>query len=118
MLNSRRWSLKVYAKGPEIEAKGHGQDAILSLPHAREWADRTLRAELTLRSMELKRLGLDMVTAWLPVDGVPFDVAALLHERLGAMTMTTTAALSAEILDTLVTLGRARPGDMPGTFVR
>ena len=99
--NSRRWSLKVYAKGQEIEAKGHGQDAILALPHARAWADRTLRAELTLRAMELKRMNLGTVTAWLPVDGVPFDVAALLHERLGAMTMTTTAALSAEILDTL-----------------
>lgn len=99
--NSRRWSLKVYAKGQEIEAKGHGQDAILQSPHARAWADRTLRAELTLRSLELKRLGLSTVTAWLPVDGVPFDVPGLLRERLGAMTMTTTAHLSAEVLDTL-----------------
>lgn len=99
--NSRRWSLKVYAKGQEIEAKGHGQDSIANLPHAREWADRTLRAELTLRSLELKRLGLSTVTAWLPVDGVPFNVSALLHERLGDMTMTTTARLSAEVLDTL-----------------
>jgi II/X family phage/plasmid replication protein len=99
--NSRRWSLKVYAKGQEIEAKGHGQDSILNVPHARDWADKTLRAELTLRSMELKRLGLGTVTGWLPVDGVPFAVSALLHERLGDMTMTTTAHLSAEILDTL-----------------
>ena len=99
--NSRRWSLKVYAKGQEIEAKGHGQDAILGNPHAREWADRTLRAELTMRSMELKRMSLDTVTAWLPVDGVPFNVAGLLHDRLGAMTMTTTNALSAEVLDSL-----------------
>lgn len=98
--NSRRWSLKVYAKGQEIEAKGHGQESITDLPHARAWADRTLRAELTLRSLELKRLGLGTVTAWLPVDGVPFDVSALLHERLGGMTMTTKSHLSAEILDT------------------
>lgn len=99
--NSRRWSLKVYAKGQEIEAKGHGQDSILGNPHARAWADRTLRAELTLRSLELKRLGLGTVTGWLPVDGVPFDVPALLHERLGGMTMTTKSHLSAEVLDTL-----------------
>lgn len=99
--NSRRWSLKVYAKGQEIEAKGHGQESISDLPHAKAWADRTLRAELTLRSMELKRIGLDTVTAWLPVDGVPFDVSALLHERLGDMTMTTKSHLSAEVLDTL-----------------
>ena len=97
--NSRRWSLKLYAKGQEIEAKGHGQDAVLSLPAAREWADRTLRAELTMRSLELKRLGLGTVTAWLPVDGVPFDVSGLLRERLGDMTMTTTNALPAEVLE-------------------
>lgn len=99
--NSRRWSLKLYAKGQEIEAKGHGQDSILDLPLAREWADRTLRAELTLRSMELKRLGLDTVTAWLPVDGVPFDLSALLSERLGDMTMTTTETIPAEVFESL-----------------
>lgn len=99
---SRRWSLKLYAKGQEIEAKGHGQDAILDLPHARAWADRALRAELTLRSMELKRLTLDTVSAWLPVDGVPFAVTGkLLHDKLGSMTMTTTRAISAELLESL-----------------
>jgi II/X family phage/plasmid replication protein len=99
--NSRRWSLKIYSKGQEIGAAGHGQEAILSLPHAVEWANRTLRAELTLRSMELKRRGLETVTAWLPVDGVPFDALAMLREVLGDMTMTTTAHLSAEVLETL-----------------
>ena len=100
--NSRRWSLKLYAKGQEIRAKGHGQDAILSLPSAVEWADRTLRAELTLRSMELKRLGLDQVNSWFPVEGVPFPVTGeLLRTHLGAMTMTTTAQLSPDVLDGL-----------------
>lgn len=100
--NSRRWSLKLYSKGQEITAKGHGQDAILGLPYAREWADRTLRAELTLRSMELKRMGRDMVSGWFDDDGLPSSVTArLLHERLGGMTMTTTSHLSAEILDAM-----------------
>ena len=99
--NSRRWSLKLYAKGQEIEAKGHGQDSILDLPHARTWADRTLRAELTLRSMELKRMNLDTVAAWMPVDGVPFAVSELLRTKLGDMTMTTQSHLSAEVLATL-----------------
>lgn len=99
---SRRWSLKLYAKGQEIRAKGHGQDSILDLPSAREWADRTLRAELTMRSMELKRVGLSHVRDWLPVDGVPLSVtSALLLDRLGNMTMTTTAHLSAEAMDSL-----------------
>lgn len=100
--NSRRWSIKLYAKGEEILAKGHEQDAIMHLPAAIEWAKVTLRAELTLRSMELKRLGLGLVAAWLPVDGVPLRVAPeLLRNRLGDMTMTTTATLSAEVLATL-----------------
>ena len=100
--NSRRWSLKLYAKGQEVRAKGHGQDSILHLPSAMEWADRALRAELTVRSLELKRLGLDHVRDWIPVDGVPFPVTEqLLRERLGAMTMTTSATLSDEARDSL-----------------
>lgn len=98
--NSRRWSLKLYAKGQEIRAKGHGQDAILALPSALSWADKTLRAELTLRSMELKRQGLDYVSSW--VTEVPSAVTAqLLRDRFGGMTMTTNTRLSAEVLDTL-----------------
>lgn len=96
--NSRRWSLKLYSKGQEITAKNHGQDSILALPHAVAWADKTLRAELTLRSMELKRQGLDRVASW--IDDVPSTVTAeLLRDRFGGMTMTTTARLSAEVLD-------------------
>lgn len=98
--NSRRWSLKLYAKGQEIRAKGHGQDAILSLPSALSWADKTLRAELTLRSMELKRHGLDYVSAWMAE--VPSAVTAqLLRDRFGGMTMTTTSRLPTEVLDSL-----------------
>jgi II/X family phage/plasmid replication protein len=52
--------------------------------------------------MELKRLGLSFAHQWQSVDGVPLGVTAqLLRDRLGAMTMTTTAHLSAEVLDTL-----------------
>lgn len=98
--NSRRWSLKLYSKGQEITKKGHGQDAILSLPSAVAWADKTLRAELTLRSMELKRQGLDFVSGWM--GDVPSAVTAeLLRDRFGGMTMTTTAHLSAEVLGSL-----------------
>ncbi|WP_275041967.1 phage/plasmid replication protein, II/X family, partial [Xanthomonas euvesicatoria] len=69
--------------------------------HAVAWADRTLRAELTIRSMELKRMGRSMVSDWFSDDGLPCDVTReLLRERLQGMTMTTTAHLSAEILST------------------
>lgn len=98
---SRRWSLKLYAKIQEIKAKGHGQEAILDLPHALAWAEKTLRAELTLRSMELKRRGLSMVSDWFPVDGVPLVTSELLREKLGSMTMTTTRTLPEEVFSTL-----------------
>jgi II/X family phage/plasmid replication protein len=100
--HSRRWSLKLYAKGQEIRSKGHEQGMILQLPHALAWADRTLRAELVLRSMELRRLGLDSVSAWSQIDGVDSSVTTgLLRERLGAMTMNTVSHLPAAILDGL-----------------
>lgn len=96
--NSRRWSLKLYAKGQEIESNSSDQPALASLPQVRAWADNVLRAELVIRGMELKRLGLDTVTAWLPLDGVPFDALAMLRDKLGAMTMTTTRTLPDDVM--------------------
>lgn len=104
--SSRRWSLKLYSKGQEIRAPGHGQAAILDLPSAVEWAEKTLRAELTIRSMELKRLGLDRVSDWSTHEGVPFASAELLREKLGDMTMTTTASLADDVLATLTSSQR------------
>lgn len=100
--HSRRWSLKLYSKGQELEAKDHRQDVVMELPHAVAWADRALRAELTLRSMELKRRGLDMVSAWRHLDAEAGEVPAqLLRPVLGAMTMTTTTTLPAAVLESL-----------------
>lgn len=63
--NSRRWSIKFYAKGDEIEAKGH------KLPYEIEqrdnlidWADNKLRAELTLRGIQLKEKQLSVAAQW------------------------------------------------------
>lgn len=97
--HSRRWSLKLYSKGQEVRAAGHGQDSILNLPHALAWADKTLRVELTLRSMELKRIGMSLVKAW-GNDYHDFEAVtgALLRERFEGMTMTTTDRLSAELI--------------------
>lgn len=101
--NSRRWSLKIYSKGQEITAKGHGQEAILDLPYAVEWADKALRAELTIRSMELQRIGRSSVSDWFDVDGVASAgvTRELLSERLGAMTMTTISELDAAVFESL-----------------
>lgn len=99
--HSRRWSLKLYSKGQEIEAKGHGQESILQLPAAREWADRALRAEMVLRGMELRRRGLTMVCdwAWFQREDVDSEVTAkLLRPVLGDLTMTTKSTLPEGVL--------------------
>lgn len=100
--HSRRWALKMYAKGEEVRAAKHGQEAILDLPSALSWADKTLRVELTLRSMELKRIGKSLVSDWAAdyhdFTGVTHE---LLRQRFEGMTMTTTNKLSSEILNTL-----------------
>lgn len=98
---SRRWSLKLYAKGQEIEEHANEQPALENLPHARAWADNVLRAELVIRSMQLKDWGLSLGTAWLPHDGLPFDPMQFLRDRLGSMTMTTTRTLTDEVLASL-----------------
>jgi II/X family phage/plasmid replication protein len=100
--NSRRSSLKFYSKGQEITAKDHGQDSILGLPAAVDWANKTLRAELTIRSMELKRLNLSHVRDWITDNGVPSVVTAqLLRHQLGSITMTTIHRLPATVLGSL-----------------
>lgn len=98
---SRRWSLKVYAKGQEIAATGHEQPALANLPHAKGWADGILRTELVLRGMELRRLNLGFLGQWADADGVPFEPLSLLRDRLGSMTMTTVRTLPDDVLDGL-----------------
>lgn len=53
---SRRWSIKFYSKGDEIEAKGHQLPDQLINTDIPKFADNLLRCELTLRSLELKEL--------------------------------------------------------------
>ena len=105
--HSRRWSLKLYAKGQEIRAAGHAQTAVLSLPHALAWADKSLRAEMVIRGQELRRRGLGMVADWAQFDGVDSAVTAeLLRPVLGNLTMTTTNTLPADVLDALTNAQR------------
>ncbi len=100
---SRRRTLKLYAKGLEVRANINKQPAIRELPHALEFADKALRVELELKAMELKRIGLDTIAAWSTDDGVPCEAvtAALLRDELGNMTMTTTASLPPDVMQSL-----------------
>lgn len=64
--HSRRWSMKFYAKGDELQAgKDHGLASdIPEHDKLMAFADRALRNELVLRSMELKRRGLRWCFHW------------------------------------------------------
>lgn len=65
--NSRRWSVKFYSKGDEIEARGHKLP--LDIEHRDnliDWADNKLRGELTLRSIQLKEKQLSLACQWQP----------------------------------------------------
>lgn len=95
-LASRRWTLKLYSKGDEIQAQGknHG------LPHAIEhyedlttYADTALRVELQLRQLELKRHELDLAVCWSP--STPLEV---LRSKLEGITMATLHTLPSQDL--------------------
>jgi len=62
---STRWSLKFYSKGLELKATGHQLPReFLRAESFHKYASDKLRAELTLRTKELKKLGLDNGMAW------------------------------------------------------
>lgn len=80
---STRWSIKFYSKGLEITAPGHQLPRELTLGDSLEkFADDKLRAELTLRTKELKKLGLDKGSAW--GDNEPYNVW---NEYIGRLEM-------------------------------
>jgi len=63
--HSRRWALKAYCKGDELEVKKHRPH--VDLPHRDEllvFADKLLRFELRMLPMELERVGLATMSDW------------------------------------------------------
>lgn len=66
---SRRWSFKFYSKGQEIELPRNTRQGSLELTqHIKTYADPMLRAELTLKSNELREAGLHLIKAWNTVE--------------------------------------------------
>lgn len=62
---SRRWIFKFYSKGQELNLKRNRKQGTLDLPlNLKEWADAMLRAELTLKSNELRDLRLHVASNW------------------------------------------------------
>ena len=63
--NSRRWSIKFYSKGDELDARGHKlPEDIDQRDNLMKFADNKLRGELTLRSIQLKEKELSWGFQW------------------------------------------------------
>ena len=97
--HSRRWSLKFYAKGQELTAKGHELHRdLLMRDQLLAYAQPALRSELTLRSMQLKETELQLASNW-PRDGV--GISQLFNGYMKGLNMSDVRTLPAEILDGL-----------------
>jgi II/X family phage/plasmid replication protein len=96
--HSRRWALKFYSKGDELDSgKGHGlHDDLEFQQQLRGFADNKLRMELVLRAMELKRRGLDFAANWLDTTG-----AELLNAICEGLTMSDMVSLPTAALENL-----------------
>ena len=97
--NSRRWSLKFYAKGQELDAKGHELPKSLDLRDKLiEYAQPALRSELTLRSKQLNDIELQLAANW------PRNAEGITHLFNGYMKglhMSDVRRIPAENLDSL-----------------
>ena len=94
---SRRWSLKMYSKGDELKAGGHElPDGIEQRAELLQWAEGKLRIELTVRSMELKRLYLN-----LGINATPEKLRQLFTDKLRNLDMQENHTLTPELLDGL-----------------
>ena len=97
--NSRRWSLKFYAKGQELDAKGHELPKSLDLRDKLiEYAQPALRSELTLRSKQLNDIELQLAANW------PRNAEGISHLFNGYMKglhMSDVRRIPAENLDSL-----------------
>ena len=97
--NSRRWSAKCYSKGHEINAKNHQLPKELQIPELLDWADKALRIELVLRSMQLKDFLLYNGKQWC-ADTSKMLLCSLVLENLE---ITDNMALPDDLLSTLPT---------------
>lgn len=97
--HSRRWSIKFYSKGDELDASGKGHKLPLEIFHRdnlMQWADNKLRGELTLRSIQLKEYELDRASKWLAA--TPLNC---LMTHIESLNMAEQFSLTPAILDDL-----------------
>lgn len=96
--NSRRWSLKAYSKYDEINCgkKSHTVAAEIAKTGIVDWTKNKVRLELVLRSLELKKLGLDHGFNWDPE--TPFNI---FQKYIGHLEMSRNCILSDKKLSNL-----------------
>ncbi len=93
--HSRRWSFKLYTKGDELDKHKLPED----LPHRAEIyreADNLVRAELTLRSLELKRLDRPNVHHWTPT-----QLNESYREYVGRLAMSNQLSLPSDVIKSI-----------------
>lgn len=62
---SRRWSVKLYSKGQEVELPRNNKQGLIEFtPSMQSYCDDALRIELTLKQSELNDIGLKYLSAW------------------------------------------------------
>ena len=94
--NSRRWALKCYSKGLEIQKKDRRLAPELDIPEMREYAHKALRIEGVTRQLELKRRQLHVASNW------DIDTAEeLLLEYISKLEMSDVYMLKDDVLDSL-----------------
>lgn len=98
-LGSRRWTLKYYSKGDELDnpsIKHQLPPGMMFRDPMMEYGDKALRCELQMRGLELERRGLSLAGAW--------DVGTAskeLERRMDAMTIQERFELPSEVLERL-----------------
>ena len=93
---SRRWILKCYSKGDEIDGKKSNFPNDLRTPEMLDYADKALRIELTLKSNQLRE--------WLLHDGsiwTPETAKMLLLELMKGLEMSNNMRLTDDIVKSL-----------------
>lgn len=79
--DSRRWSVKAYSKGQEVELPRNNKPGMVDFNrYIKEWSDDKLRIELTLKSNELRRLSLHTLAEFAKIE--PYDLFEEYREKL------------------------------------
>lgn len=93
---SKRWFLKCYSKGDEINSKRSNFPDELRTPQMLEYADRSLRFEMTLKSNYLRENELHM-----PMNWTEDTVRIMLTQALEKLEMSKNIRLSDAVLDSM-----------------